>query len=99
MLWSQQLELFLGVYESKLRFFTPELQLVHSPEERVEAAQRQVEAERQQREAAQKEVEAERQQREVAQREADAAQQQREAAQRKVEELLARLKQLGVKQN
>jgi|GEM_PF-3137118 hypothetical protein len=32
-LWSEQLELFLGVHESKLRFFTPELQLIHSLEE------------------------------------------------------------------
>jgi Uma2 family endonuclease len=32
-LWSQQLELFLGIRESKLRFFTAEGNLVLSPEE------------------------------------------------------------------
>jgi Uma2 family endonuclease len=32
-LWSQQLELYLGVYEGKLRFFTTENQLVLSSEE------------------------------------------------------------------
>ncbi len=32
-LWSHQLQLFLGVHEQKLRFFTPESQLVSTPEE------------------------------------------------------------------
>ncbi|MEH2415357.1 Uma2 family endonuclease [Nostoc sp.] len=32
-LWSQQLELYLGVYEGKLRFFTTENQLILSSEE------------------------------------------------------------------
>jgi Uma2 family endonuclease len=32
-LWSQQLELYLGVEQEKLRFFTPEGQLVATPEE------------------------------------------------------------------
>ncbi|MBW4613517.1 MAG: Uma2 family endonuclease [Desmonostoc vinosum HA7617-LM4] len=32
-LWSQQLELYLGVHENKLRFFTVENQLIPSPEE------------------------------------------------------------------
>ena len=59
-LWSQQLELFLGVHESQLRFFTPENQLVSTPEERAKVA-------RQQAEAAQEQAEAERQQKELAQ--------------------------------
>ncbi len=32
-LWSQQLQLYLGVYQSKLRFFTPDGQLTPTPEE------------------------------------------------------------------
>ncbi|HLO50231.1 MAG TPA: Uma2 family endonuclease [Kamptonema sp.] len=32
-LWSQQLDLFLGVYNSQLRFFTPDSKLVETPEE------------------------------------------------------------------
>jgi hypothetical protein len=32
-LWSEQLQLFLGVHNQQLRFFTPEGQLVASPEE------------------------------------------------------------------
>lgn len=55
-LWSCQLELFLGIYESKLRFFSPEGQLVATPEERAEIAQKQAETERQQRELAQQQV-------------------------------------------
>ena len=56
-LWSQQLELFVGVHESQLRFFTPENQLVSTPEERAKVAQQQAEAERQQKELAQQRVE------------------------------------------
>jgi Uma2 family endonuclease len=59
-LWSCQLELFLGIYESKLRFFSPEGQLVATPEERAEIAQKQAKT-------AQKQAETERQQRELAQ--------------------------------
>ncbi|MEQ9236869.1 Uma2 family endonuclease [Coleofasciculus sp. E2-BRE-01] len=55
-LWSCQLELFLGIYESKLRFFSPEGQLVATPEERAEIAQKEAETERQQRELAQQQV-------------------------------------------
>ncbi|BDI15494.1 hypothetical protein ANSO36C_12960 [Nostoc cf. commune SO-36] len=32
-LWSQQLSLYLGVYQKNLRFFTPEAELVPTPEE------------------------------------------------------------------
>lgn len=35
-LWSQQLELFLGIHDSQLRFFTPEGKLVPTPEEVAE---------------------------------------------------------------
>jgi hypothetical protein len=45
-LWSQQLELYLGIHTYKLRFFTPDGQLIPTPEE----------AEQQQRELAQQQV-------------------------------------------
>jgi Uma2 family endonuclease len=48
-LWSQQLELYLGVRESKLRFFTPERQLIPTPEELAQQ-------ERQQKEQAEQQV-------------------------------------------
>jgi Uma2 family endonuclease len=49
-LWSQQLQLFIGIYEQKLRFFTPESLLVPTPEEAAKTAQQQLELERQQKE-------------------------------------------------
>ena len=36
-LWSQQLELYLGIQDQQLRFFTPEGQLVPTPEETAQA--------------------------------------------------------------
>jgi Uma2 family endonuclease len=53
-LWSQQLGLYLGVYEGKLRFFTSEGQLVTTPEEEAQS-------ERQQKELAEQELEQEKQ--------------------------------------
>jgi uncharacterized protein YhaN len=47
-LWSQQLKLFLGVYESKLRFSNADKQLVATLEERVKAAEREAEIAQQQ---------------------------------------------------
>ncbi len=41
LLWSHQLQLFLGVHENKLRFFQPDGQLVATPEESALAEQRQ----------------------------------------------------------
>ncbi|BBD66999.1 hypothetical protein NIES4072_57230 [Nostoc commune NIES-4072] len=38
-LWSQQLGLYLGVYQEKLRFFTPEAELVPTPEEVAQQAE------------------------------------------------------------
>jgi Uma2 family endonuclease len=52
-LWSQQLELYLGIYEGLVRFFTPEGELVPTPEEIAEL----VESERQQKEIAQQKAE------------------------------------------
>lgn len=99
-LWSRQLELYLGIYERKLRLFSAEGQLVPT-----EAA-----AERQQRELAQQQAEQERQQKELAQQQAqqaqqqaqqerqqrELAQQQAEEAQQRAEALAAQLRALGV---
>ena len=45
-LWSEQLGLYLGVYEQTLRYFAADGQLVPTPEESAESAQRVLEAER-----------------------------------------------------
>jgi len=47
-LWSQQLELYLGVVGERLRFFTPEGELVHTPEESAQLAEHRADLERQQ---------------------------------------------------
>ena len=64
-LWSQQLELYLGIVEQKLRFLTPEGDLVPAPSEaaiqeqlRAEAANQRAEAERQRADAANQRAEA-----------------------------------------
>jgi hypothetical protein len=43
-LWSQQLQLFLGVHDGKLRFFTPQGELVATPEEAALAERKRNEA-------------------------------------------------------
>ncbi|KOP23762.1 hypothetical protein AMR41_24860 [Hapalosiphon sp. MRB220] len=42
-LWSQQLGLYLGIYQGLLRFFTPEGQLIPTPEEEAESERQQKE--------------------------------------------------------
>ncbi|MBE9105855.1 Uma2 family endonuclease [Nostoc cf. edaphicum LEGE 07299] len=61
-LWSQQLELYLGVYEGKLRFFTTENELILSSEElaeqeRLRAQQAEVRAQQAEKRAQQAEQE------------------------------------------
>jgi Uma2 family endonuclease len=46
-LWSQQLELYLGVYEDKLRFFTDKGELVPTPEEVTQQEMQRAEQEKQ----------------------------------------------------
>ena len=46
-LWSQQLELYLGIHQRQLRYFTPDGELVPTPEEAATQAQQQAEQERQ----------------------------------------------------
>ncbi|ERT04169.1 restriction endonuclease family protein [Lyngbya aestuarii BL J] len=63
-LWSKQLQLFLGIHEQKLRFFTPEGELVPTPEESAQIERQQRENTQQQLETTQQQLEIERQQRE-----------------------------------
>lgn len=51
-LWSEQLQLFLGIHERKLRFFTPAGQLVPLPEEATAIERQRAEEERQRAEQA-----------------------------------------------
>lgn len=51
--WSQQMQLFLGIHNSQLRYFTPEGQLVPTPVEAAQEAQRNAQEAQQDAEAAQ----------------------------------------------
>ncbi|MGK7931859.1 MAG: Uma2 family endonuclease [Microcystaceae cyanobacterium] len=95
-LWSEQLGLYLGIYENQLRYFTLDRELVPKPEESTIK-------ERQGKELAQQREAEERQQKELAlQREALALQreteerQQKELAEQKLAQMNARLKELGI---
>ncbi|MEO1431094.1 MAG: Uma2 family endonuclease [Cyanobacteria bacterium J06633_8] len=88
-LWSQQLGLFIGVYEEKLRYFTPEGELIPSPEElaQQESQRAEQEAQRAEQEAQRAEQEAQR-----AEQEAQRAEQEAQRAQR----LAAKLRELNI---
>jgi Uma2 family endonuclease len=91
--WSDVLRLYLGVEGSKLRYFTPDGDLVPTPEEAALAAQQQALAAQQQTlEAQQQALEAQQQALE-AQQQALAAQQQALEAQQQVSEAELRLEQ------
>jgi Uma2 family endonuclease len=71
-LWSQQLQLFLGIHQQQLRYFSADGELIPTPEESATQAaaaakveQQRAEAERQRAEAERQRAEAERQQKET----------------------------------
>ncbi len=80
--WSEQLGLYLGVYEQKLRFYTPEGRLVPTPDEAAIQAEAKAVSEAQQKEIVQQQLDTERQQ--------------KESAQQQLEQLKAQLRALGV---
>ena len=88
-LWSKQLQLFLGIYEQKLRFFTVEGELVPTPEESAKIAEEIAQTEKQEREATQQQLEAVQQQLEV-------EHQQKEAERQQKDKLAAKLRELGI---
>ncbi|MEE3718288.1 Uma2 family endonuclease [Tumidithrix elongata RA019] len=63
-LWSQELQLFLGVHEGQVRFFMPSGDLVLTPQESALLVAEQAEQAQQEAKLAQQEAEAERKQRE-----------------------------------
>jgi Uma2 family endonuclease len=95
-LWSQQLGLFLGIHESKLRFFTPEGVLVPTPEESAEIESQRAEIESQRAEIESQRAETESQRAEAALLEVETERQRAEAAQQQNERLTAKLRELGV---
>ena len=102
-LWSDQLNLYLGIYEKKLRYFSPEGELIPTHQEaeiqerqQKEYERQQKEYERQQKELALQQREHERQQKEYERQQKELALQQKELALQRLEELTARLRELGI---
>ncbi|MGL5082001.1 MAG: Uma2 family endonuclease [Microcoleaceae cyanobacterium] len=81
-MWSKQLELFLGVHEGKLRFFTPEGEMAPTAQEAAKLSEQKARAEKQQRA--------------IAEQKAQAAEQQLETAEQQNERLKAKLREMGV---
>ncbi|MDF5711390.1 MAG: Uma2 family endonuclease [Nostoc sp. S4] len=81
-LWSQQLGLYLGIYQGLLRFFTPDGQLVPTPEETAEQTQ--------------KRLEQAEQNAEQAEQNAQQAEQRLEQAEQKAQRLAAKLLELNI---
>ncbi|NER50609.1 MAG: Uma2 family endonuclease [Symploca sp. SIO1A3] len=71
--WSEQLELYLGIHKEKLRFFTREGELVATPEEAAIAQQQRAEQEQQRAEQEQQRAEQEQQRAEQEQQRAEQA--------------------------
>ena len=88
-LWSDELELYLGIHQHKLRFFTDYGELVPTPEEVADS-------ERQQKEFAQQRAQRETRQKELAQQRADSERQQKEFAQQRADRLAAKLRELNI---
>ncbi|WP_199249400.1 Uma2 family endonuclease [[Phormidium] sp. ETS-05] len=93
-LWSDELQLYLGVFNEKLRFFTPEGELVPTPEEAearalsvAELERQRADAERQQAELERQRADAERQQAELERQRADAERQKNAILRQKLLEL------------
>lgn len=81
-LWSQQLELYLGIHQGLLRFFTANGELIPTPEEQAESEREQKEYEREQKEYEREQKEYEREQKEI--------------ALQKAEKLAAKLRELNI---
>jgi Uma2 family endonuclease len=88
-LWSQELGLYLGIFDGKLRYFHWDGQLVSTPEEAVLEEVQKAEAERQKAEAERQKAEAERQK-------AEAERQRADEAERRAIILAQRLRALGI---
>jgi Uma2 family endonuclease len=90
--WSQQLQLYLGIYDQQLRFFTPEGELILTPQEmadqetqRANAEAQRAEAEAQRAEVESQRAETERQRAEVESQRAEAEAQRAEVESQRAE--------------
>jgi colicin import membrane protein len=99
--WIAPVELYLGSYDDRVMWFTPEGAVIPDISEALEAmewalddTQELLEAEQRERAAAERRAEAERREREAAQQQAEAERREREATESRLRELEAELQQL-----
>ncbi len=95
-LWSEQLQMYLGVYEQRLRFFEADGQLVPTPDEAAIAAQQSAIAAQQSAIAFQQSAIAAEQNAAAAEQNAIAAEQNAAAAEQRATQLANKLRELGV---
>ncbi|MGB5960153.1 MAG: Uma2 family endonuclease [Coleofasciculaceae cyanobacterium] len=89
LLWSQQLQLYLGIHQKQLRFFTAENELVPTPEEvAIQATQKAEQATQKAEQATQKA--------DQATQKADQATQKADQATQKADRLAAKLRELNI---
>ncbi|NER50694.1 MAG: Uma2 family endonuclease [Symploca sp. SIO1A3] len=74
--WSEELGLYLGVYERQLRYFTQEGEIVPIPTKQLTVERQERQLAQRQAQSAQQQAQSERQQRQLAQQQAQSAQQQ-----------------------
>ena len=103
-LWSEELGLYLGVYEQSLRYFTPACEIVPTVEEdallaeqQTEVLEQQTEVIEQQTEVTKQQIEVTKQQKELAKKEKELAKRQKELAEQQ-KELAKRQKELAERQ-
>ncbi|MBK1990576.1 Uma2 family endonuclease [Sphaerospermopsis aphanizomenoides BCCUSP55] len=101
--WSQELGLYLGVWEDKLRYFTVEGRLVPTPEEvnleeikKAESERQRAESERQKAEFERQRAESERQRAESERQRAELERQRADEAEDKAAILAQKLRELGI---
>ncbi|MFM7370253.1 MAG: Uma2 family endonuclease [Sphaerospermopsis kisseleviana] len=94
--WSQELGLYLGVWEEKLRYFTVEGKLVPTPEEANLEEIRKAEIALQRAEIEERKAEAERKKAESERQKAEAERQRADAAEEKAAILAQKLRELGI---
>ena len=101
--WSQELGLYLGVWEDRLRYFTVEGRLVPTPEEanleeirKAEIERQKAEIERQRAETERQKAETERQKAEIEYKRAESECQRADDAENKAAILEQKLRELGI---
>ena len=94
--WSQELGLYLGVFENRLRYFTVEGRLIPTPEEANLEEMKKAEVERQRAEVERQKAEVERQKAEVERQKSEVERQKAEVERQRADKLAEYVRSIGV---